>query len=94
MDTGKWGHFPFARGQREKKGAPCGASLMAAQSDVQAVRSCAAARIAIPQKAFVTPIIVPSEAKDGVVPTPPPCGYPEGAAVRPPSNLSVWPGSR
>ena len=60
------------------------ASLMAAQSDVQAVPSCAAARIAIPQGAFATPIIVPSEAKDGVVPTLPPCGQPEAAAVRPP----------
>jgi hypothetical protein len=63
------------------------ASLMAAQSDVQAVPSCAAARIAIPQGAFATPIIVPSEAKDGVVSTLPPCGYPEGAAVRPPRIL-------
>ena len=60
------------------------ASLMAAQSDVQAVPSCAAARIVIPQGAFTTPIIVPSEAKDGVVPTLPPCGQPEAAAVRPP----------
>ena len=68
-------------------------SLMAAQSDVQGGPSCAAARIVIPQGAFATPIIVPSEAKDGVVPTLPPCGQPEGAAVRP-SNHSVWPGSR
>jgi hypothetical protein len=60
------------------------ASLMAAQSDVQAVPSCAAARIVIPQGAFATPIIVPNEAKDGVVPTLPPCGQPEAAAVRPP----------
>lgn len=60
------------------------ASLMAAQSDVQAVPSCAAARIVIPQGAFATPIIVPSEAKDGVVPTLPPCGQPEVVAVWPP----------
>jgi len=59
------------------------ASLLAAQSDVQAVPSCAAARIVIPQGAFATPIIVPSEAKDGVVPTLPPCEQLEAAAVRP-----------
>ena len=67
------------------------ASLMAAQSDVQAVPSCAAARIVIPQGAFATPIIVPSEAKDGVVPTLPPCGQPEAAAVRPPRFLQFGP---
>jgi len=60
------------------------ALLTADQSDVQAVPSCAAARIVIPQGAFATPIIVPSEAKDGVVPSLPPCGQPEAAAVRQP----------
>ena len=61
------------------------ASLLAAQSDVQAVPSCAAARIVIPQGAFATPIIVPSEA-NALNPTM--CLRPQSRTTRPRIALS------
>ena len=57
------------------------ASLLAAQEVPQPAASCAAARIVVPRGNFSTPVVVPSETKDSVIATMPPCEQPEAAAL-------------